>query len=186
MVSEASAMTPGMQFPSRSPFMLYALYQTAADLMLPARAWATAAGQTLARGGSGPDSWRAAGAFCEMISRATLTHRRPAFGIAESKFGNQVVPVREEEVFATPFGTLLRFAKEGVPAQPKVLLVAPLSGHFSTLLRDTVRVLLPEHDVHITDWANARDVGVWHGRFGFDEYVEHLIWFLRPWGRVRM
>ncbi|HSS82991.1 MAG TPA: polyhydroxyalkanoate depolymerase, partial [Reyranella sp.] len=162
--------------------MLYALYQTAADLMLPARAWATAAGQTLAGGGSGPDSWRAAGAFCEMISRATLTHRRPAFGIAESKFGNQVVPVREEEVFATPFGTLLRFVKEGSPPQPRVLLVAPLSGHFATLLRDTVRVLLPEHDVHITDWANARDVGIWHGRFGFDEYVEHLITFLEAMG----
>ena len=110
-----------------------------------------------------------------MVSRATLTHRRPSFGITESKVGNRVVPVREEEVFATPFGTLLRFAKEGVPAQPRVLLVAPLSGHFATLLRDTVRVLLPEHDVHITDWANARDVGIWHGRFGFDEYVEHLI-----------
>ena len=60
--------------------------------------------------------------------------------------------------------------------------MAPLSGHFATLLRDTVRVLLPEHDVHITDWANARDVGIWHGRFGFDEYVEHLIWFLRAMG----
>src|SRR5882757_5214895 len=181
MVSEASAMTPGMQFPSRSPLMLYALYQTAADLMLPARAWATAAGQTLAGDGSGAlDSWRAAGAFCEMVSRATLTHRRPAFDIIESKFGNQVVPVREEEIFATPFGTLLRFAKEGVPAQPKVLLVAPLSGHFATLLRDTVRVLLPEHDVHVTDWANARDVGIWHGRFGFDEYVEHLITVCQP------
>ena len=136
--------------------MLYALYQTAADLMLPARAWATAAGQTLAGGGSGAlDSWRAAGAFCEMVSRATLTHRRPAFGIRETKVGNRLVPVREEEVFATPFGTLLR---------------------------DTVRVLLPEHDVHITDWANARDVGIWHGRFGFDEYVEHLITFLEAMG----
>jgi poly-beta-hydroxyalkanoate depolymerase len=163
--------------------MLYALYQTAADLMLPARAWATAAGQTLAGGGSTSlDSWRAAGAFCEMVSRITLTHRRPAFGITEIKSGNRTVPVREEEVFATPFGTLLRFVKEGAPPQPRVLLVAPLSGHFATLLRDTVRVLLPEHDVHITDWANARDVGVWHGRFGFDEYVEHLITFLEAMG----
>jgi polyhydroxyalkanoate depolymerase len=163
--------------------MLYALYQTAADLMLPARAWATAAGQTLAGGGSASlDSWRAAGAFCEMVSRITLTHRRPAFGITEIKSGNRLVPVREEEVLATPFGTLLRFVKEGAPPQPRVLLVAPLSGHFATLLRDTVRVLLPEHDVHITDWANARDVGVWHGRFGFDEYVEHLITFLEAMG----
>jgi len=161
--------------------MLYSLYQTAADLMLPMRVWATAAGQSLSGGGN-PASWRAAGALCEMMSRATLTHRRPSFGITEAKVGNRIVPVREEEVFATPFGTLLRFAKEGVPAQPRVLLVAPLSGHFATLLRDTVRVLLPEHDVHVTDWANARDVGIWHGRFGFDEYVEHLMWFLRAMG----
>jgi polyhydroxyalkanoate depolymerase len=161
--------------------MLYSLYQTAADMMLPMRVWATAAGQSLSGGGD-LESWRAASALCEMVSRATLTHRRPSFGITEAKVGNRVVPVREEEVFATPFGTLLRFAKEGAPAQPRVLLVAPLSGHFATLLRDTVRVLLPEHDVHITDWANARDVGIWHGRFGFDEYVEHLMWFLRAMG----
>jgi poly(3-hydroxybutyrate) depolymerase len=161
--------------------MLYSLYQTAADMMLPMRVWATAAGQGLS-GGAELESWRAAGALCEMMSRAALTHRRPSFGITESKVGNRVVPVREEEVFATPFGSLLRFAKEGMPAQPRVLLVAPLSGHFATLLRDTVRVLLPEHDVHITDWANARDVGIWHGRFGFDEYVEHLMWFLRAMG----
>ena len=134
--------------------MLYSLYQTAADMMLPMRVWATAAGQGLSAGGD-LESWRAAGALCEMVSRATLTHRRPSFGITESKVGNRVVPVREEEIFATPFGTLLR---------------------------DTVRVLLPEHDVHITDWANARDVGIWHGRFGFDEYVEHLMWFLRAMG----
>src|ERR1044071_8486291 len=170
-----------MQFPSRSPPMLYSLYQTAADMMLPMRVWATAAGQGLSGGGD-LESWRAAGALCEMVSRATLTHRRPSFGIRETKVGNRVVPVREEEVFATPFGTLLRFAKEGVSAQPRVLLVAPLSGHFATLLRDTVRVLLPEHDVHVTDWANARDVGIWKGRFGFDEYIEHLILFLQAMG----
>src|SRR5258707_14087812 len=119
MVSEASAMTPGMQFPSRSPFMLYALYQTAADLMLPARAWATAAGQTLAGGGSGAlDSWRAAGAFCEMVSRATLTHRPPAFGIGEIKSGNRLGPGRGEEGLTAPFGTLLRFPTEDAPRRP--------------------------------------------------------------------
>jgi poly(3-hydroxybutyrate) depolymerase len=161
--------------------MLYSMYQTAVDLMLPLRVWATAAGQSLSGGGD-METWRAAGALCEMVSRATLTHRRPSFGIEEVRLGNRSVPVREEEVFSTPFGTLLRFAKEGAPTQPRVLLVAPLSGHFATLLRDTVRVLLPEHDVHVTDWANARDVAVWHGRFGFDEYVEHLMWFLRAMG----
>jgi polyhydroxyalkanoate depolymerase len=163
--------------------MLYALYQTAADLMLPMRTWATVANQALVAGGqAGGDRWRAISALCEMMSRAALSHRRPSFGITETKLGNRVVPVQEEEVLATPFGTLLRFAKEGAPAQPRVLLVAPLSGHFATLLRDTVRVLLPEHDVHITDWANARDVGIWSGRFGFDEYIEHLIRFLEAMG----
>jgi poly(3-hydroxybutyrate) depolymerase len=162
--------------------MLYALYQTAADTMLPIRTWAAAAGALGIGDTAKPEIWRAVGALCEMVSRATLTHRRPSFGIHEVKVGNRVLPVREEEVFSTPFGTLLRFAKEGGPTQSKVLLVAPLSGHFATLLRDTVRVLLPEHDVHITDWANARDVGIWHGRFGFDEYVEHLMWFLRAMG----
>lgn len=156
--------------------MLYAMYQTAADMMMPLRAWSAAAGKV------NPASWRSTGAFYEMLSRAGLSHRRPSFGIPEVKVGNQMVPVSEEEVLATPFGTLLRFAKEGVPPQPKVLVVAPLSGHFATLLRDTVRVLLPEHDVHITDWANARDVGIWHGAFGFDEYIEHLITFLEAMG----
>ena len=171
-----------MQFSSRLPFMLYALYQTAADVMLPIRTWATAAGQTLSGGASHIESWRAASALCEMVSRARLSHRRPSFGIGEVEVGNRLVPVREEEVTSTPFGTLLRFAKEGAPPQPRVLLVAPLSGHFATLLRDTVRVLLPDHDVHITDWANARDVNVWYGQFGFDEYVEHLIKFLEAMG----
>lgn len=163
--------------------MLYALYQSAADMMLPMRAWATATGQTLAGSGAATrESWQAASAACEMVSRATLSHRRPSFGIDEVVVGDRTLPVREEEVLATPFGTLLRFAKEGSAPQPRVLLVAPLSGHFATLLRDTVRVLLPEHDVHITDWANARDVGLWNGRFGFDEYVEHLIKFLEAMG----
>ncbi|SKA34335.1 polyhydroxyalkanoate depolymerase, intracellular [Enhydrobacter aerosaccus] len=163
--------------------MLYAFYQTATDITLPMRIWATAAGQGLGLGGEASvQRWRAASALCEMMSRAVLSHRRPAFGIEEVKVGKQTVPVREEEVMATPFGTLLRFVKEGVAPQPKVLVVAPLSGHFATLLRDTVRVLLPEHDVHITDWANARDVAIWSGRFGFDEYVEHLILFLEAMG----
>ena len=163
--------------------MLYALYQTATDVMLPMRAWANVASQALAQGGtSHAESWRAVAALCEMMSRGALSHHRPPFGIDEIKVGNRVLPVHEEEVLATPFGTLLRFTKEGAPPQPRVLLVAPLSGHFATLLRDTVRVLLPDHDVHITDWANARDVGLWHGRFGFDEYVEHLIKFLEAMG----
>src|SRR5262249_28363186 len=124
-------MAAAMQFSSRLPFMLYALYQTAADVMLPVRTWATAAGQTLSGAASHVESWRAARALCELVSRARLSHRRPAFGISEVEVGNHLVPVREEEVASTPFGTLLRFVKEGAPPQPRVLLVAPLSGHFA-------------------------------------------------------
>lgn len=172
-----------MQIPSLSPHMMYALYQSSADVMLPMRAWAAAAGRGLLLGGEASvERWRAVGALCEMMTRAAFSHRRPSFGIDEVVCGNETVPVVEETVMATPFATLLRFAKQGAPPQPKVLLVVPLSGHFATLLRETVRVLLPDHDVHVTDWANARDVGVWHGRFGFDEYVEHIVRFLGKMG----
>ena len=86
---------------------------------------------------------------------------------------------------APPFGTLLHFKKDLATAQPRVLLVAPLSGHFATLLRATVRTMLPEHDVFITDWHNARDVPLSAGRFGVDEYVDHLIKFIEAIGRGR-
>ena len=83
---------------------------------------------------------------------------------------------------STPFGTLLHFQKDIDAAQPRVLVVAPLSGHFATLLRGTVKTLLPEHDVYITDWHNARDVPRAAGPFGFDDYIEHLITFLEVMG----
>jgi len=92
------------------------------------------------------------------------------------------VAITEEAVASTAFGTLLHFAKDMEVAQPRVLVVAPLSGHFATLLRSLVRTLLPEHDVCITDWHNARDAGMEHGRFGFDDYIEHLIQWLEKMG----
>ena len=115
----------------------------------------------------------------ELIARAGLTHVRPPYGIDSVMVGNREVAVTEEAADVTPFGTLLHFKKDIDTAQPRVLLVAPLSGHFATLLRATVRTMLPEHDVYITDWHNARDVPLSAGRFGFDEYVEHLITFPR-------
>lgn len=86
------------------------------------------------------------------------------------------------------FGTLLRFAKTPHVDQPRVLLLAPLSGHFATLLRDTVRTMLPDHDVFISDWHNCRDVRLAEGVFGVEEYVQHVIDFLRcdgPWRASR-
>jgi polyhydroxyalkanoate depolymerase len=118
----------------------------------------------------------------ELIARAGLTHSRPAYGVTHINVGNREVEVREEAAHVTPFGTLLHFKKDIEAEQPRVLLVAPLSGHFATLLRGTVRTMLPEHDVYITDWHNMRDVPRSAGRFGFDEYVEHLIKFIEVIG----
>ncbi|ACB82154.1 polyhydroxyalkanoate depolymerase, intracellular [Methylorubrum populi BJ001] len=117
-----------------------------------------------------------------MMMRAGLTFARPAYGIHAVTVGNREVPVIEEPVLATPFGALLRFRKDIDTVQPKVLVLAPLSGHFATLLRGTIRTLLPDHDVYITDWHNARDVPLSEGRFGFDDYVDHVVRFLETIG----
>jgi poly(3-hydroxybutyrate) depolymerase len=90
--------------------------------------------------------------------------------------------VTEEAADETPFGTLLHFRKDTTVVQPRILVVAPMSGHFATLLRGTVKVLLPEHDVYITDWKNARDVPLSAGTFGLDNFVDHLIRFLETIG----
>jgi polyhydroxyalkanoate depolymerase len=118
----------------------------------------------------------------EMIERAGLTHARPDYGFNTVITQGRETPVREVAVVSTPFGDLINFRKEGAGEQPRVLVVAPLSGHFATLLRGTVETLLPENDVYITDWRNARAAPLAAGRFGFDEYVEHVIAFLEAVG----
>jgi polyhydroxyalkanoate depolymerase len=126
----------------------------------------------------GEEAVRNLTAAYELISRAGLTHRRPAFGIDTVMVGNREAAVTEEEADTTPFATLLHFKKDVDSPQPRLLLVAPLSGHFATLLRATVKTMLPEHDVYITDWHNMRDVPLGAGAFGFDDYVEHVMRFL--------
>jgi polyhydroxyalkanoate depolymerase len=159
--------------------MLYQAYQASTDIMVPVRALA---GFALSAHHVLPNMNGAAvrnlTAAYELISRARLTHTRPDYGIRSVMVGNREVEVTEEVAHTTPFGTLLRFKKDVDSEQPRVLLVAPLSGHFATLLRGTVRTMLPEHDVYITDWHNARDIPTSAGRFGFDDYVTHLIDFL--------
>ena len=164
--------------------MLYVAYQTHADIMVPVRSWATAGLQVLMPwvNGASPQQLRNLTATYEIIARSGLTHTRPPYGITDVRIGNRDIAVTEQAVSVTPFGTLLNFKKDLEIAQPRVLVVAPLSGHFATLLRSLVRTLLPEHDVCITDWHNARDVGTEHGRFGFDDYVTHLVQWLEKMG----
>jgi polyhydroxyalkanoate depolymerase len=164
--------------------MLYQAYQAHSDVMGPVRALAGMAARSLGRTipGLSHKGVRNLTAAYELIARAGLTHARPPFGIESVTVGNRDVEVHEEAAHDTPFGTLLRFRKDIDQAQPRVLLVAPLSGHFSTLLRSTVRTMLPEHDVYITDWKNARDIAAAEGRFGFDDYIAHLVEFLEAMG----
>jgi polyhydroxyalkanoate depolymerase len=164
--------------------MLYLAYQAHADMMIPVRMFAEAGLNALAPWAAAEDLkvLRNLTAAYELITRAGLTHERPSYGIDSVRVGNREVAVREEPLDVTPFGTLLRFKKDVDIAQPRVLVVAPLSGHFATLLRSLVRTMLPDHDVCITDWHNARNVGIDEGRFGFDDYVSHLINWLEVLG----
>jgi polyhydroxyalkanoate depolymerase len=151
--------------------LLYQSLQGLADAALPMRALAQAMQDGMRLG------WRDAlvypatklAAMYELIALAGLSHRRPAFDIEG---------VSEEIALARPFGSLLHFRKAAGDAGPRVLVVAPMSGHFATLLRATVRTLLADHDVYITDWHNPRDVPLSEGSFGFDDYVLQLIEFL--------
>ncbi len=168
-----------------NPFA-YPAYQAFADLMLPLRHSAALVNRSL-------DMWPAFGetpngrtlrATCELITLAGLTHHRPPFGIDAVDVEGKRVDVHEEVSAQTPFCSLLHFRKDHTPAQaqPRVLVIAPMSGHFATLLRGTVKTMLPEHDVYITDWHNPRDVPLSQVRFGFDEFVQHVMDFTETIG----
>jgi polyhydroxyalkanoate depolymerase len=165
--------------------MLYQTFQARADLMGPVRSVARAVLPRLRAKAATSGQWlglRELAAAYETFNLATLTHRRPPFRIDRIKVGDREIAVVEEVAHSTPFGTLLRFRKDSPAPGPKVLIVAPMSGHFATLLRDTVRTMLADHDVYITDWHNARAVPLAAGRFGLDEYTEHVMQFLRVLG----
>ncbi|MGY1988025.1 polyhydroxyalkanoate depolymerase [Blastococcus sp. SYSU DS0669] len=114
-------------------------------------------------------------AACDVLGHARPTHDRPAFGIDSVLIDNEPVAVQERPTMRTPFATLLHFEKPAVAGQPRVLVVGPMSGHFTTLIRPTIHTLLADHDVHVIDWHNARDIPVEHGPFGLDEYIEHVM-----------
>ena len=165
--------------------MLYSAYQLQSDLMSPLRLLAQGTSAALWLNKTEGSFLRKWSASMEVFSRMRLTHSRPAYNLDSVNVDGQDVPVTEETVLGMPFGTLLRFKKEAssdLPYQPPVLLVAPLSGHFATLLRETARTLLQDHDVYITDWHNARDVSLHHGAFALDDYIDHMIRFIQTIG----
>jgi poly(3-hydroxybutyrate) depolymerase len=120
-------------------------------------------------------------AACEVFEGLTRRYGKPEFGIKETKVHGLSVPVKEEIVLKKTFCNLLHFNRDesvvGKRYDPKVLLVAPMSGHYATLLRGTVESMIPEHEVYITDWADARDVPLYEGSFGLAEFIDTLIEF---------
>lgn len=118
----------------------------------------------------------------ELFERVTRRYGKPEFGYGSTTVGGTRVPVREEVVWERPFCRLVHFSRglpEGRRKDPKVLVVAPMSGHYATLLRGTVEALLPSHDVYITDWIDARMVPETDGPFDLDDYIDYVISMLR-------
>jgi poly(3-hydroxybutyrate) depolymerase len=169
--------------------MLYHFHELSRTLLNPLVAWSGAASRAL----SAPDNWlskmpgmdRVAAGY-ELLYRLGKDYEKPTFGITSVTAHGREAPVVEERVVDLPFCHLLHFkrcsddpaALEALRADPSVLVVAPLSGHHATLLRDTVRTLLRDHDVYITDWVDARMVPLSQGPFHLDDYVAYMRRFM--------
>lgn len=110
----------------------------------------------------------------EFLKEGTKTYPKPEWDLPFTTIGGKTVSVTPEVAKDYPFMELVHFKRDAHRNDPKLLVVAPLSGHYATLLRDTVKTMLPGHDVYVTDWKNARDVSMRHGRFGFDDYVSYV------------
>ena len=114
----------------------------------------------------------------EVFAHAAAPRGKPAFGLTRTTVDGRDVTVTEEVVLQRPFGQLKRFRKQGIEGAPRLLIVAPMSGHYATLLRGTVERMLPRHDVYITDWRDAKAVPLREGRFDLDDYIDYVRAFL--------
>lgn len=161
--------------------MLYDAYELQRSLLAGASAWANFSAGLLnnpanpfAYFGGGP----VLASALEVFAHAAAPRGKPAFGLDRTVIDGRRVAVREEIVLRKPFGQLKRFARDGIEGGPKLLIVAPMSGHYATLLRGTVERMLPVADVYITDWRDAKLVPLSAGRFDLDDYVDYVVEFL--------
>ena len=173
-------------FPSRYNHnsMLYTLVEMQRRALEPATALAQASKEFYKKFFPDTKFSRNMAAGSEMVERFTRRYEKPVFGIKETIVGGNHIKVEEVIVLRKTFCNLLHFKKTIHNAhasfnQPKILLVAPMSGHYATLLRGTVEGLLPQADVYITDWFNVRDVPAEKGEFHFDNYVSYVMDFCR-------
>ena len=165
--------------------MFYQFYEMGHAAMAPARATAETM-RAAYRNPFNPLSYTAFGrsmaAGLEVFERATRRYGKPEFGLGQTVIGGQPVSVHEKIVWTKPFCDLLHFERclpPGHGRDPKILVVAPMSGHYATLLRGTVEALLPNADVYITDWKDARMVPLSEGRFDLDDYIDYVIEMVR-------
>ncbi|HZZ61275.1 MAG TPA: polyhydroxyalkanoate depolymerase [Roseiarcus sp.] len=126
--------------------------------------------------------WRLFEASWELMALARLSDQRPDYAIDSVRIGGERRAVSERAVLSTPFCQLLHFEREGGAGDPKVLLIAPMSGHFATLLRGAIRTLLRDHQVFVTDWINPRHIRREEGGFGLEDYTQHILDFIRHVG----
>ncbi len=128
---------------------------------------------------------RTMAASAELFERMTRRYAKPEFGIGETLIDGAPVPVAEKIVWSRPFCNLIHFQRQlpaGRKSDPKLVIVAPMSGHYATLLRGTVEAMLPHAEVYITDWADARMVPLSEGHFGLDDYIDYVIEILHALG----
>ncbi|MFZ3485689.1 polyhydroxyalkanoate depolymerase [Sphingomonas sp. 3-13AW] len=165
--------------------MLYDAYEFQRSMLAGASAMANF-GAGLLQNPANPFSYFGGGpvlgSALEVFAHAAAPRGKPAFGLTSTIVDGKEVAVREEVVLRKPFGQLKHFVREGVVGGPKLLIVAPMSGHYATLLRDTVRRMLTSADVYITDWRDAKMVPLSDGRFDFDDYVDYVVEFLAAIG----
>ncbi len=169
--------------------MLYHAYEFAHSALRPMRAMAKVNQQMLQSPFNPMSSSQAArtqSASIEMFMDATRRYDKPEFGLDSTLVDGVKTPIVEEIVHTLPFCNLLHFKRDSEAASkrndPKVLIIAPMSGHYATLLRGTVKSMLPDHDVYITDWVDARDVPASSNDFDLDDYTDYLIDFCRVLG----
>jgi poly(3-hydroxybutyrate) depolymerase len=169
----------------RGKNMLYSAYELQRNWLAGASALAAAGAEWLGNP-SNPFGYLGGGpmfaAALDVFAHAAAPRGKPAFGLDECEIGGRSVRVTEEIVHRLPFGQLKRFCREGVEGDPKLLIVAPMSGHFATLLRGTVERMLPGHDVYITDWRDAKAVPLAAGHFDLDDYIDYVRAFLEVLG----
>ena len=165
--------------------MLYDAYEMQRSLLAGASTWANI-GAGWMQNPVNPFAYSSMGPIVssalDVFAHASASRGKPEFGLETVMVEGKTVPVVEEIVLRKPFGQLKHFRREGIEGGPKLLIVAPMSGHYATLLRGTVERMLPRHDVYITDWRDAKLVPTDAGRFDLDDYVDYIIAFLEHIG----